>query len=72
MSSITRIPIPIRIKIEPTATAIIQFRAGACDVSRITAKATSETPINIKEMAATLRGLNAIRGGHLLERFKVP
>lgn len=72
MSSIMRTPIPIRRRIEPTAAEVIQFRVGACDMSRIAAKATSNTPTTIREMAAVSRDLNAIRDGHPLERFKVP
>ncbi len=63
---------PIRMRIEPKAAAIIQFMVGACEMSRIAANATSEAPIIIREMAAIPRGLNAIREGHPLERFKVP
>ncbi len=67
-----RIPNPIRMRIEPTATRIIQFKVGACDMIKIAAKATSDTPTTIKEMAAVPRDLNVIRDGHLVERFKVP
>jgi hypothetical protein len=57
---------------EPTAARIIQLKVGACDMIKIAASATRDTPTTIKEMAAVLRVLNVIRDGSPLERFKVP
>jgi hypothetical protein len=48
---------------EPTAATIIQLKVGACDVTKMAAKATSETPTIIKKMAAVPRDLKAIRVG---------
>ena len=63
---------PISKRMEPTAARIIQVKVGACDMIKIAAKATSDTPTTIREMAAVPRDLNVIRDCHPLERFKVP
>jgi len=57
---------------EPTAARIIQVKVGACDMIKIAAKAMSDTPTTIREMAAVPRDLKMFRDCHLLERFKVP
>jgi hypothetical protein len=57
---------------EPTAARIIQLKVGACEMIKIAAKATSDTPTTIREVATVPRDLNVIRDGSPLECFKVP
>ncbi len=57
---------------EPMAARINQVKVGACDMIKIAAEATSDTPTTIRKMAAVPRDLKVIRDCHLLERFKVP
>jgi hypothetical protein len=48
---------------EPTAARITQLKVGACDMSKIAAKATSNAPTTIKEVPTVPRDLKAIRDG---------